>query len=99
VSPRNIQRIQRARVGHQVLYLSGAPHGVQSSLTVDTVAGTQAPVGVVQSVGLQNRRQCERLVVGFGFVEVLEQFDPAALARAVRADFVQGGVDHHLITS
>jgi hypothetical protein len=83
-----------------VLYLSGAPDGVESRLTVDTVAGTQTPEGVVQSVGLQHRRQCERLVVGFGFVEVLEQLGPSVSARIVRADFVECRVDHHhLITS
>jgi hypothetical protein len=70
VALRNIQRIQRALIGHQVLYLSGAPHCIQPRLTVDTVAGTQAPEGVFNAVAVEDCRQRQRLVIGFGFVEV-----------------------------
>jgi hypothetical protein len=99
VSLRNIQRSQRARVSHQVLYLSGAPDCVESSLTVDTVAGTQAPEGVVQSVAVEDGDEKQWLVVGLRLAKMLEQLGPSVSARIVRADLVQGGVDHHLITS
>jgi hypothetical protein len=60
----HIQRGQRVRVRHQVLHLSGAPHCVQPRLSVDAVAGTQAPQGVVQPVAVEDGDERQRLIVG-----------------------------------
>jgi hypothetical protein len=50
--------------------------------------GSQTPQRVVESVGLKDRKQRQRLVVGSGFAEPPQQFCPAASARIVCADFV-----------
>jgi hypothetical protein len=70
VSLRYIQRSQRARVRHQVLYLSGAPDCVEACLTVDAFAGAQAPQRVVQAVAVENRRQRQWLVIGLRLAKV-----------------------------
>jgi hypothetical protein len=70
VSLCHIKGSQRARVRHQVLHLSGAPHGVQSCLTVDAFAGAQAPQRVVQAVAVEDGDQRQRLIVGLSFAKV-----------------------------
>jgi hypothetical protein len=90
----HIQRGQRAWVGHKVLHLSSAPDRIQSHLAPVTVHGTQAPERVVQPVAVKNRAERQRLVISLRFAQMPQQLGPAVGARAVGADFVQGGVNH-----
>jgi hypothetical protein len=73
----HIQRGQRALVGHQVLHLSGTPHGVQPNLTLVTAHGAETPQRVVQSVAVEDRAERQRLVIGLRFAEVAQQLRPA----------------------
>jgi hypothetical protein len=90
----HIQRSQTARVGHQVLHLSCAPHCVQPRLAVDAAARSQAPQRVVQTVAVEDGDKRQRLAVGLRLSKMAQQLGPAISARLVGADFVEGGVGH-----
>jgi hypothetical protein len=95
----HIQRSQRARVRHQVLHLPSAPHGVEPCLSVDAVASTQAPQGVVEPVAIQDGSDRHGLVVGLRLAEMTQELGPAASARAVLSDFFEGGESGHCRSS
>jgi hypothetical protein len=70
VSLGDIDRGDRPLIVHQVLHLPGAPHAVQHDFPVVPFDGTQAPQGVVQSVGVKYVQNRQRFVIGLYLAQV-----------------------------
>jgi hypothetical protein len=72
VSLGDIERSNRARVRHQVLYLPRAPHRKQPDFAIMSGNSAQAPQRVVEPVAVEHGDDAHGLVVGLGLAEMSE---------------------------
>jgi hypothetical protein len=66
------KRRHRPRIRHQVPHLTRAPHCVQTHLASVAIDSTQTPQRVVEAVGVEDRDDRQRLVVGSRFAQVAQ---------------------------
>jgi hypothetical protein len=88
VSFGHLQRCQAAWVGYKMLYLTGAPHCVQSDLSIMPINCPQAPQCIAQTVVVQDRDDAQWLIVGSGLDQVREQSGPPLFTGRVGADLI-----------
>jgi hypothetical protein len=61
------KRRHRPRIRHQVPHLTRAPHRVQANFSGAAVDSTQTPQRALEAVGVEDRDDRQRLVVGSRF--------------------------------
>jgi hypothetical protein len=77
-----------------MLHFPGICHSQQTPQAVMLRHRSQAPQSIVKPVRLQYGNERQRIIVGFGLAEMLEQLSPSVLARRMCADFIECRVDH-----
>jgi hypothetical protein len=71
-----------------VLDPTRAPDREQAPFPVALWCRPAAPECIVESIGLDDDGKWQRLVIGLGLAEMLEQLSPSLLAGTVIADLV-----------